>query len=138
VSKRLLLLAGGALAFWAVVAVPARHLGGGADAVAYSGSALLLCLVPMALTLAAADLALRRDPRTFLLAVLGGTGARMFLVLAGGGLLAALVPYYRDQAFWVWLLVCYLATLALDVALLLAGRPAERPGARAGSPADFG
>src|SRR5437588_649327 len=39
VTRRLLLLLGGVLAFWVLLAVPARWLGGGDRAVVYSGAA---------------------------------------------------------------------------------------------------
>ena len=56
--------------------------------------------------------------------VLGGTGLRMFFVLAGGMVLYLFVPYFQDEiAFWLWVMVVYPVTLALDVALILCGRP---------------
>ncbi len=43
----------------------------------------------------------------------------------GGWSSALAIPYFQRQtAFWLWLLVVYPVTLALDVALILAGRPA--------------
>jgi hypothetical protein len=123
----LLLLFGAAGAFWLLAGLPARLLGGGDAALVYSGTALLLCLVPAALTLAWAGRALQGTPDQQLALVLGGTGLRLFLVLGAAWLLYEFVPYYREHAgFWVWLLVCYLFTLALDLALMLAGRPAPR------------
>jgi len=117
-------LFGASLAFWLLAGLPARLLGGGDAALVHSGTALLLCLVPMALTLVWGGWALSRGPEEQLVLVLGGTGLRMFLVLAAGWALYTWAPYYRDQvAFLIWLLVCYLFTLALDLALLLGGRP---------------
>jgi hypothetical protein len=125
--RRLLLLLLGTLTFWVLVAVPARALGGGNAAVVLSGTALLLCIVPMAGTLAWTDWALRQGPERQMVAVLGGTGLRMFVVLAGGWLLHSTVPYYQQHpGFWMWLVVCYLFALTLDMILILAGRPVSK------------
>jgi hypothetical protein len=51
---------------------------------------------------------------------LGGTGVRMFFVLAGALLLYFLVPYFQNQkTFWMWVLISYLFTLALEMTLIL-------------------
>ncbi len=124
--RRLLLLVSGSMAFWVLVGVPARLLGGGDDALACSGTALLLCLVPAALTLAWAGKALQGTIDQQLLLLLGGTGLRMFLVLGAAWLLYAWVPFYSAaDGFWLWVLGAYLFTLALELALMLAGRPAQ-------------
>ncbi len=122
-TQRLLLLIGGSAALWLLLALPARHLGGGDDALKYSGTAALLCTVPMALTLVLTTRLAARNPRMAAIAVLGATGARMFAVLLAGGLLSVADPSFREPAFWLWLVVFYLATLALDVGLLLASLP---------------
>ena len=123
-TRRLLYLFGASAAFWLLVALPARHLGGGDAAVAYSGTALLLCLVPAVATLLWAGWALDKSPEQQLTMVLGSTGLRLFVVLGAAWALFASVPYYREHGgFWAWLLVFYLFTLALEMALLLAGRP---------------
>jgi hypothetical protein len=123
VSGRLLLLIGGALAFWLLAGLPARALGGGDVALAYCGTAVLLCLLPAVATLLWAGSALKGDPQQQLLMVLGGTGLRLFGVLLAALALHAYVPFYREQdGFWAWLVVSYLVVLALEVALLLAGR----------------
>lgn len=55
--------------------------------------------------------------------ILGATGLRMFGVLATGILLLQTVPLFREQeGFLIWLIVCYLYTLALEMTLLLKGR----------------
>jgi hypothetical protein len=123
VSRRLLLLLGATAALWLLVGIPARHLGGGDSALWLSGTAALICAVPMAVTLILTARLASRAPGMLPLIALGATGLRMFAVLIAALLLAVLVPIYRDQAFWLWLVVFYLATLALDVGLLLAGRP---------------
>jgi len=124
VIRRLVFLVGGCAAFALLVGLPARHLGGGDAAVVFIGTALLLCLVPAIVTLLWGERALHQTPDKQLILVLGGTGVRMFFVLLSGGALFQWVPYYQGQAsFLIWLLVCYLFTLALDMMLLLVGRP---------------
>jgi hypothetical protein len=124
VSRRLSLLTGGCLAFWLLTALPARHLGGGDLAVVYAGTAVLLCLAPAVATLLWAGHAARHDPQQEVLVVLGSTGVRLFGVVLAAWLLHSLVPLYQEQGgFWLWLLAAYLFTLALEVTLLVAGRP---------------
>ena len=147
-TRRLLLFLGGSLAFWLLLALPARHLWGDSAAVT-SGVCMLLCLVPTSLTLIWASRVLDRSPDQQMVMVLGGTGIRMFVVLAAAMALTSSVPYFQDNSsFWTWLLVCYLFTLALEMVLLLTGRSAatiqpERleqnsPGHRPGGDEDEG
>src|SRR5262245_31272510 len=127
--RRLGMLAGGSLVFWFLLAVPARYWLGDSAAV-FLGVGLLLCLVPTAATLLWAGWSLKQSPEQQLLMVLGGTGVRMFFVLAAGLLLYSQVPYFQEQSFWIWVLVAYLCTLALEVALVLSRRSnasGERP-----------
>lgn len=122
--RRLLFLVGGSAAFWLLVGLPARHLGGGDAAMVFLGTALLLCLAPAILTLVWGERALRQAADKQLILVLGGTGMRMAFVLMAGWILYLWAPYYqRQSAFLIWLVVGYLFTLALDMTLLLAGRP---------------
>ncbi len=123
-SKRLGLLLGGTLAFWLLVVYPARVLGGW-PGVVYSAVAMLLCLVPTAVTLAWARRAALQSPGQQLMAVMGGTGLRMAVVLGCGVLLYLSAPYFEQRAFWIWLLVFYLFTLTWEMVLLLAERPAS-------------
>jgi hypothetical protein len=130
VIGRLLILIGGSLAFWVLIALPARALLEDpeqiAQAITYSGTAVLLCLVPTTVTLCWGCHALRRDPEQQLLAVLGGNGIRLFSVLLAGWVLTRSLPtIYGDSSFWNWLLGAYLFTLALEMALLLTSRPLE-------------
>jgi hypothetical protein len=120
--KRFGILVGGSVLFWFLLALPAHRIWGD-SALVFSGAAILLCLIPTALTLLWGRWALGQSPEQQLLMVLGGTGVRMFFVLAGGLLLYLLVPYFqKQQSFWVWVLVSYLFTLALDTALVLSGK----------------
>jgi hypothetical protein len=124
VIRRLLFLVGGSAAFWLLVGLPARHLGGGDSAVVFLGTALLLSLAPGVVTLIWGERALSQSADKQLILVLGGTGVRMAFVLLAGWMLYLWAPYYqRQNGFLIWLIVGYLFTLALDVTLLLAGRP---------------
>lgn len=126
-TRRLLFLVGGCAAFCLFVGLPARHLGGGDRALVYVATALLLCMVPATITLVWGERALSQSPDRQLILVLGGTGVRMAFVLLAGWALFQWAPYYEQQAsFLIWLLVCYLFTLALDMTLLLAGRSEAR------------
>ncbi len=122
-GKRLLQLIGGSMLFWLLVSIPARYLGGGDAAVVYSLSAVLICLIPTAATLYWGMRAVQGPPEQQLMVVMGGTGIRMLFVLLVGLALYKLVPYYQTyQGFWIWLLVFYLFTLALEMILLLSGQ----------------
>lgn len=122
---RLFLLFVGSAVFWLLVALPARMLGGGDAAMLYSGTALLLCLLPTAATLVWTEYALRHSPEQQLVAVLGGTGVRMAVVLGTGLALTSLVPFFGQQSFWLWLLVFYLMTLTLEMVLVVKRQPAS-------------
>src|SRR5262249_9520169 len=122
--RRLALLLGGSLALWLLAALPARAVWGDV-AVIHSGTAVLLCLVPAAATLLWADRAASPGPHHQFFALLGGTRVRLFVVLAGALALQQWVPYFGEQpGFWVWLLLFYFATLALELTLVLARRGA--------------
>ena len=128
--RRVLFLVGGSLMFWLLASLPFRILAedraAGDAAVVYAGSAVLLCLIPTTLTLLWSSCALKQAPEQQLTAVLGGTGIRIFVVLLAGFALFQWVPYFREYpGFWTWLLVSYLITLALEMTILLAGRPTE-------------
>ncbi len=123
-SKRVLILVGSVAALWLLAALPARHLGGGDDAVVQSGLAALLCLVPAVAVMVWADWAFRQTAEQQMYAVLGGSGVRMFFVLGAAFLLSEVAGWYRGQiGFWVWLGVFYLFTLALEIVLLLKMQP---------------
>jgi len=134
VIRRLLLLFGGCAAFWLLVGLPARRLGGGDAALVFLGTALLLCLVPAIVTLVWGEWALRQAPDKQLILVLGGGGVRMAFVLLSGWVLYLWAPYYQRQAgFLIWLLVGYLFTLTVDIALLVS-REAQASATRSPAP----
>ena len=120
--KRIVYLVGGSITLWVLLAVPARRFWGD-DTAIHGAAALLLCLVPAVLTLIWAGWARERSPDQQMIAMLGGTGVRMFLVLAGALVLTQFIPYFQEQnGFWAWLLVFYLFTLAFEVVLLVTDR----------------
>ncbi len=125
-TQRVLTLIVSATAFWVLTAIPAKHLGGGNLALIYSGTAMLLCLVPGVVTLLWAGWFAGTNPQQLVLVALGSTGVRLFGVALAGLLLAQMVPLYQEQnGFLVWLLVFYLFTLTLEMVLLL--RTTRRP-----------
>jgi hypothetical protein len=65
-----------------------------------------------------ARLAAGAAPEQRLLLILGGTGIRMMAVLLAVMVLFG-TSYFNSLAFALWVLVFYLGTLALEVALLL-------------------
>jgi hypothetical protein len=99
-------------------------------------AALALCLVPSVLTFLWANWGLQQAPDQQLAAVLGGTGVRMFFVLGVGLLLSTTVPYLREYqlTFWLWVLLYYLATLALEIVLLMWAQAAAPKANQTGSP----
>jgi hypothetical protein len=129
VNRRLVLLIGLTVAFWGLIALPARAVWGDA-AVVCSGVAAILCLIPAAATLLWADWAYRQPIDKQFAMVLGGTGLRLFVVLAGAYALQSSVPYFREHdtpGFLLWVLGFYLFTLALETVLSVSGRPTAEP-----------
>ena len=115
-----------------VAAGVAAWLFAGETGVLFVGTAFSLCLVPMTATLIWSSWAFQDTPRANLLAVMGGTSFRMLFVMAVGVALFLSVPVYREASFMFWVVFFYLATLAVEVVLLVgkpssAGRPTEPP-----------
>lgn len=127
-TRRLVLLIAGSLVLWLLLAVPARYWWGD-DTAVRAGVALLLCLVPAVVTMLVTEWALARSAEQQLAAVLGSTGARMFLVLGAAFGLYQWAPYFGAGSFLAWVVIFYLATLALEIGLLLSGRSAVKPSA---------
>jgi hypothetical protein len=129
VKKSLTLLLTGSLGFWILVVYPA-HLLWGEPAVLFSAVAGLLCLVPAALTLVWCQWAFRGAPEQQLLAVMGGTGVRLLFVIGLGMTLYLSLPEFHHAAFWLWVVLFYLLTLALEIGIVVArgsapGRPSN-------------
>jgi hypothetical protein len=108
---------------WAFAAYPAQVLGGD-TALVYSATAAALCILPTTATILWATWAYRQAPDQQVIMILGGTGMRMGVVLGVGLLLNTMVPYFSGQGFWVWLLIFYLLTLAVEVLLVVKDRSA--------------
>jgi hypothetical protein len=138
VTKRLGLFLAGAAAIWAItfaIAWAGILTSGGevwseqlTALLVSSLAAMLLCLIPTTLTLLWSSWGLKQTPDQQLAVVLGGTGIRMFFVLGLGLLLSQSVPLLRERQiiFWVWLLIYYLATLALEMVLLVRAQALTR------------
>jgi hypothetical protein len=126
--RRLAWFLTGALVLWAGLAWVLRGKDFAPDTTVLTVAAGL-CLVPSLVTLAWASWSIGRAPEQQLLATLGGTGLRMFVVLAVGLVLTSAIPYFaqQQQGFWVSVLIFYLLYLGLEVAILLIGRPAPPP-----------
>jgi hypothetical protein len=123
-TRQAIILVAGCGAAWILAAIPARLLAGDQAAV-YAGVACALCLVPALATLLWAGLAFRGSPESQLAAVLGGTGLRLFVVLAATWLVSTLDDFQEGPGFLWWVLAFYLLTLALELTVLLASR--QRP-----------
>jgi hypothetical protein len=106
-----------------VLGDPKKHTFSEDPVVVYSLLAAGLCLFPTGATLLWSNWAWNQSPEQQLLVVLGGTGVRMAVVLGCGLALYSLAPYFQQQSFWLCLLVFYLFTLALEMVLIVKGRP---------------
>jgi hypothetical protein len=121
VRNKILSLIGGTLAFGGAAAIVSRHLWPDLPIPLYSLVAAGLCLVPSAITMMWASRTGSRNPENALLMVFGGTALRMTLVLAVSLLLFYTVPIFARMSFWIVILVFYLFTLGLEIALLVSG-----------------
>jgi hypothetical protein len=118
-------LVGSLLLLWAVLVGPAALLFGPV-VLLHGGVAMAVCLVPAVITLLCGAIVQRGSPERRLLSVLVGMGVRMVLVLGVGLGLALATETFHHFGFILWLLVFYLASLALETALLLGSlRPQE-------------
>jgi Mitochondrial pyruvate carriers len=127
VIRGLLWLIGGTVVFWGLVTYPARLLAEHNQwerpelTILWSETAALLCLVPTALTLIWTRWAYKAQPEQQLLAVFGGTTVRMAVVIAVGLVLFLSVKEFEYQRFWIFVIVYYLFTLALEMVLIVRG-----------------
>jgi hypothetical protein len=108
----------GSLALWLLLAVPAWLLAG-EQTLLDTAVACGLCLVPMTATLLWCQWAFAHAPEQQLLSVLGGTSIRLFVAIAGGIGLFHAVPALHRPAFLLWVIVFYLATLALEIVVVI-------------------
>ena len=88
---------------------------------AFVGSlvALSLCALPMLATMLWAEWAFGQSPESQLAATLGGSGIRMAFVALAGIVLSRSVPMFEHPAFLMAVVGYYLATLTLEVVLLV-------------------
>ena len=119
------ILVAAAAAFWVVLGLPARGLAGDEQLV-FAGVAVTLSLVPGILTMLWAGWAHSQNPQMEALAVLGGTGIRMF-----GVLLVALAMFqgtelFRKPSFLLWVAGAYVFLLAVEVVLLVRSQQAAQ------------
>jgi hypothetical protein len=125
--KALLWLVAGTALFCGLITYPARLLAErqnweAADlTVLWSATAAGLCLLPSALTLVWTRRAYQGKPEQQLLAVMGGTAVRMAFVVAVGLVLFLGVREFEYQRFWVFVVIYYLFTLALEMVLIVRG-----------------
>ncbi len=128
--KGLLWLVGGTVVFAALVTYPARLLAERQQwdrpelTILWSATAALLCLVPTVLTLAWTRWAYAAQPEQQVVAILGGTAVRMAFVIAAAMALFLGLKEFEYQRFWVFVVVYYLFTLALEMVLIVRGAPA--------------
>jgi len=122
----------GTIALWLLAALPAWLLSPETGLLDIT-VASLLCLAPMTATMLWCHYALRGAPEQQLLAVLGGTGVRLFVVLLGSIGLFFAVDALARPAFLVWVVVFYLLTLTLEVILVVQRQNAASGTAAAGA-----
>ncbi len=116
-------LVAGSLGLWLALAYPTRLLWGDL-ALLQSAAAALICLVPAVLTFLWSQRSLSGPPEQQMAAILGGTTVRLLAVLGVAVTLFLMVPAFAGVGFFVWIVVFYLVTLALEVVLLLRRLPA--------------
>jgi hypothetical protein len=108
----------GTVTLWVLASYPA-YLLGGEDGLLFSGVAAGLCLLPTAATLLWCDLVLGGSPEQQLMAVFGGTALRIVFVIGVAMVLYQSVEQFHSGRFWLWIIVFYLATLTLEVVLVV-------------------
>jgi len=126
VKKNILYLIGGTLAIGGAAAIVSRFLWPNLPIPLYCLVSAGLCLIPTVVTLIWASRTTYQTPENQLLMVMGGTAFRMALVLAVGLLLFYTVSTFERRRFWIVLLVFYLLTLGLEIALLSGLRTEEK------------
>ena len=115
--KKIGWLLGSTIFLWALLIYPSWLLWGD-GAWVQSLTALVLCLLPALAVLIWMKHSIG-SPENQVLAVLGGTGLRMFFVLGAGLLLTQALPEIYTESFWGWVGVFYLFVLALETMLIL-------------------
>jgi hypothetical protein len=122
--RQLGLLVAGSAFLWLLLALPAWLLAGPSGLVDTT-VACCLCLVPMTATLLWCQWAQNGSPEQQLAAVMGGTGVRLLVVILGSVGLFLAVEALQRPAFLIWVVVFYLASLALEVTLVVRRQDAQ-------------
>ena len=117
VGARCGLLVVAALVTWGLACVPAWWLGG-RPALEGLTIAAVLCLLPGLLVFLCVSWVVSSGSQMPFV-VLAGSGLRMLFVLAGMLAVQSLRPELGFREFVVWLLVFYLAMLAVETSLVL-------------------
>lgn len=127
-TRQLALLVGGTLGLWLLAAAPAWLLGG-ERALLETVAAALLCLLPMIATMVWAYASFGGSPEQLLAAGLGGSGVRLIVVIGGGIALSRAIEALSRPAFLLWVVAFYLATLTLEIVLIVRRPSATAPAA---------
>jgi hypothetical protein len=133
VTRQLVPLLLGSLAIWLLLAIPAWLLIG-EIALLDTAVACGLCLLPMTATLLWCHWTVDGAPEQQLMAVLGGTSVRLVIVIAGGIALNRTVEALHRPAFLIWVVVFYLATLTLEIVLVVRRQNGEAKQVAPGQP----
>jgi hypothetical protein len=120
-AKSLLFLSTITLLLWAALAYPVS-LWLGEGTMLMSAVAVAVCLVPAILSLCWFHWANKGKPEDQLLAMFGGMGIRMLIVVALGMVLYHTVEALHYQRFWLFIIFFYLLTLTLEVTLVVRER----------------
>jgi hypothetical protein len=130
---RLLLLLAGTLVLWVLVSYPAYLLGGD-DGLLFSAVAACLCVLPTAGTLLWCDLVVGGSPEQQLMAVFGSTAIRIVFVISMALVLFQTLERFHASSFWLWIIVFYLATLTLEMILVVRRQAAMDKASRPNPP----
>ena len=124
--RNLVILIGGVLSLWIILGVPAFFIAG-ETALLFTGTAAVICLVPGVGTMVWCHRKAGGTPEQRLAAVMGGTVIRIGAAIGMGMVLFIWQPLFHETAFLIWVIVFYLATLALEVTVLIRELPANSP-----------
>ena len=122
---RLAQFVGAVVVLWALLAGPAYFLAqrDGLEGLTY---AAILCLTPGLVVMAVAS-RVRDTSQQAMVAILGGMLLRLVFVLVGVMVIQSSRPYLKLREFIIWLLVFYMATMAIETRMVLASIKASQP-----------
>jgi hypothetical protein len=124
-TTRLVQFVGAVVALWAILAGPAYFLAqyDGIEGLTY---AALLCLTPGLIVMAIAS-RVREAGQQAMVAILGGMLLRLVFVLVGVVTIQTSRPHLKLREFIIWLLVFYMATIAIETRMVVASVKASQP-----------